>query len=164
MITTGIIKKINIDSGSGKANKCLIEIPYFKTPIENDPNAYTFSANICNQGGINGQFHVGDKVYVGFVDNDLSNPVILGTIYQGYSDDFRSTANFEKLNIQNSVNLPLDTKIGDINISNSDMMNVKVLKDSDTSEWVSDNLHVPTTAMIEKLLKNIIVNWKDLFS
>ena len=53
-------------------------------------------------------------VYIGFVNNDLSLPVILGRIYKGIEDNHRTYAQLDNLTVANSVQLPESTVIGEI--------------------------------------------------
>lgn len=114
MITTGIIKEINLSSKNHTANKYRIELGIFKQPGSTDIDVYTVEANACVPGGINASYAVGDRVYVSFLHDDISYPVILGHIYQGLSEEARSYAKFDSIDVINDVNLPKATMIGDI--------------------------------------------------
>ena len=118
MITTAIVKEINISSGNSINNKYKIEIPLFKTPETSNPNTYTFVANACVQNGFSSCYKIGDLVYVSFMNNDYSYPIIMGKIYQGISTDPRSYACLDKLEVANGVTLPTNTTIGKINYNN----------------------------------------------
>lgn len=114
MITTGIIKQININGGNHNGNKCLVELNIFQTPGDLNKNNYTYEANYCAIPGQYSSYAVGDKVYVGFVNDDLSYPVILGKIYQGLEDSSRSYINCQNLTVTGDATLPKTTSIGDI--------------------------------------------------
>lgn len=114
MITTGIIRQINLSSSSYVCNKYLIELNIFQVPGDYNKSNYTYQANCSTLPGHYDSYEVGDKVYVGFINDDLSLPIILGRIYQGHDDISRSYINCQNLNVSNSVRLPKDIKIGDI--------------------------------------------------
>ena len=114
MITTGIIRQINLSSSTYKFNKYLVEVTFFKSPGDDNTKHYTFEANCCLPGGLYQSYKVDDMVYIGFVNNDLSLPVILGRIYKGIEDNHRTYAQLDNLTVANSVQLPESTVIGEI--------------------------------------------------
>ncbi len=118
MITTGIIKQINIDSDDDHSNNLYnVEISILKTPISNSEDA-TLECTCCLPGGVYNSYKVGDVVYVGFVNNLLNYPVILGRIYKGLDEvDARSFNKLEDLSVSNSAVLPENTSIGDISFA-----------------------------------------------
>lgn len=114
MITTGIIREINLSSSTYSGNKYLIEINLFQSPGDYNKDNYTYSANCSTLPGHYDSYTVGDRVYVGFLNDDLSVPIILGKIYQGRDSAHRSQINCENLDVSMNAQLPKSTKIGDI--------------------------------------------------
>lgn len=118
MITTGIIKNINVSSDTNHINNLYsVEIGILKTPISESEQA-TLECTCCLPGGIYDSYKEGDMVYIGFVNNLLNYPVILGRIYKGTSDvEPRSLNAIDNLNVYSSASLPENTSIGDISFS-----------------------------------------------
>ena len=114
MITTGLIKQINISTSAYIANKYLVELNIFQVPGDNNKKNYTYQANCLAIPGQYSAYKVGDKVYVGFLNNDLSLPIILGKIYQGLEEDARSAIYAQNITVTGRCDLPTDTTIGDI--------------------------------------------------
>lgn len=113
MITAGKIIDINISSGEHVNNKCKVELSIFQIPGDTNKNTYTFEANCMVLPGFSALYNIGDLVYVGFLNNDKSFPIILGKIYQGLSEEYAGYGALQDLKIKNSANLPNDTKLGD---------------------------------------------------
>lgn len=114
MITTGIIKAINRDGGNHKNNKYLVELNIFQIPGDLNISHYEYEANCSAIPGQYAAYNVGDKVYVSFLNQDYSLPIILGKIYQGNTEESCSYLNIQSLQITNNAKLPSDTEIGDI--------------------------------------------------
>lgn len=114
MLTAGVIKQININSGNFKANKYIVEITLFKRPGAIDKNAYTFETNCAILPGASSAYEVGDTVYIDFMNDSLNSPVIIGKIYQGPTVETRGALGLKKLAVESSVELPSDTTIGDL--------------------------------------------------
>lgn len=114
MITTGIIKAINRSGGNHLNNKYLVELNIFQIPGDLNISNYQYEANCSAVPGQYSAYNVGDKVYIAFLNEDYSLPIILGKIYQGNTDESRSYLNIESLNVLDNVKLPTRTTIGDI--------------------------------------------------
>lgn len=117
MITTGLIKQINLSSGTYSGNKYLVELNLFQIPGDKNKRNYTYEANCCIMPGFYDSYNVGDKVYVSFLHDEMSIPIIIGKIYQGRADNdtsYRSHVRCQCIDIGNSAKLPKDTNIGDI--------------------------------------------------
>lgn len=75
-------------------------------------------ATICTLPNAKNLVSTGDIVYVGFEDNDLSKPVILGHLLRASSDKlFDGTLpdlQIRSLNVQYNASLPLATTIGGV--------------------------------------------------
>lgn len=114
MITTGIVREINISSSKYIANKYKVEINLFQTPGDLNKDNYVLEANCSVASGLYACFNVGDKVYVGFMNNDLSKPIILGKIYQGMTDESCSYAHFDALKVSGKSEFSENTQIGNL--------------------------------------------------
>lgn len=118
MITTGIIREINLNSDKDHSNNLYnVEIGILKTPISTSNDAI-LQCTCCLPGGVYNSYKVGDVVYIGFVNNLLNYPVILGRIYKGLNEnETRSFNKLEDLEVSNSVILPENIHIGDLSYS-----------------------------------------------
>lgn len=115
MITTGIIREIGINKGSFTSNAYKVELNIFQIPGDFNKNNYTYISNCCTIPGAYDSYVIGDVVYVGFLNNNKSFPIILGKIYQGLEDKSGSKFNLNSLNVTGDTKLSKKTKIGDIN-------------------------------------------------
>lgn len=134
MITTGIIREVAVNKGNFIGNAYKVELNIFQIPGDNDKKNYTYTANCIVPGGVYDSFNVGDKVFVGFLNNNKSLPLILGKIYQGVKDEARSIANLNALKVKSKAELPKNTTIGDIDFSDKEYFfdNVnEVIQDKD---------------------------------
>lgn len=114
MITTGLIREINLSSSRYSCNKYLVELNIFQSPGNTYKYNYICEANCSTLPGHYDSYEVGDKVYVGFINEDLSVPIILGKIYQGRDEQFRSQINCQNLNVTGETQLSKNIRIGDI--------------------------------------------------
>ena len=127
MITTGIIKRINVDSKNYSNNKYVVEISLFKSVNDITTDKYTYEANACVPPGLFSPYKIGDKVYIGFINGRGGLPVILGKIYQGLTEEDRAYALYNTLKVTQKVELPLTTTIG--NITGQDLKDWKTKLD-----------------------------------
>lgn len=127
MITTGIIKRINVDSKNYSNNKYVVEISLFKSVNDITTDKYTYEANACVPPGLFSPYEIGDKVYIGFINGRGGLPVILGKIYQGLTEEDRAYALYNTLRVTQKVELPLTTTIG--NITGQDLKDWKTKLD-----------------------------------
>jgi len=117
MITTGIIKGIKIDSTNLKGNLYKVEVSIFKTPTNADTQDAEVLATCSLPPGIYQEYSIGDTVYVDFVNNQFTYPVIIGKIYKGTGAENSPSAgyfNVNNLNVKEVVTLPKDFKVGEI--------------------------------------------------
>jgi len=115
MITVGIIKDKYYD------NDTLIykvDVSIFKSPgvKESKLTSTIIEATACVAPGTYEPYNIEDQVYLGFVNNELGQPVILGKIAKKLDSNVQSSAlnKINSLEVTNNVKLPKDTKIGDI--------------------------------------------------
>lgn len=116
MITKGTILAL---PNSKTENKFLVEIDIFKTaglPEDSNLNASKQKATLCYPSGIVNNYKVGDVVIVGFENNQMSSPVILGKFYStidinGNVIDRENTGVglFQSLQVSGDTTLPLTT-------------------------------------------------------
>ena len=155
MITTGIVKEINLSKGKNINNVIRVELPIFETPSNNGPSTpFIVTATCSVLPGSYNLYNINDLVYIGFINNDLSKPVILGKIYQGTAEmeaslNSRGFLNISNLTVSNASYLSKDTTIGDISydilersllkinnlesILNSAIMDVEIKKEDDNT-------------------------------
>lgn len=105
MITKAIIKKVD-----WAGNKCLVRIPLFETASSNSEVECTALINI--PPGIFNNLYPGDIVFVGFEENAIEKPIILGKLYRGANFEINArggNGNFDSLQVFTSASLPCDT-------------------------------------------------------
>ncbi len=148
MITTGIIKRINVDSKNYSNNKYVVEISLFKSVNDITTDKYTYEANACVPPGLFSPYEIGDKVYIGFINGRGGLPVILGKIYQGLTEEDRAYALYNTLKVTQKVELPLTTTIG--NITGQDLKDWKTKLDLLSSN--NENTSVKTVLAVSPVI------------
>ena len=108
MITKAVIKSIN-----AAGTRCKVEIPLFKSAASTTPVEATALVNIAP--GIYNNLEVGDVVLIGFEENAMEKPIILGKLFRG--GNVESTIRggggvFDTLKVNSKVNLPASTAFG----------------------------------------------------
>lgn len=111
------------------------------------PTSELSAATICTIPNARNNVQIGDIVFVGFEDNDLSKPIILGHLFKENNDnrDYTGTLLELMLNsiaVQFDASLPENTYIGEVQPSELQMLrgqtsNIKdqfdsIIKDIDT--------------------------------
>lgn len=132
MITKGIILKITSSAEQGVVFQ--IRLPIFETA--NELSDFVLDAHLCYQPGNLEGYSIGDVVYVGFENEVLRKPVILGKLYKGSEkqlfQEYTNTLTEEEVTKRNATNfsynaslevvhdavLPNNTKIGDLTYDN----------------------------------------------
>lgn len=106
MITKGIIlgKKIG-------TNKYIVRIPYFESA---GGSQSIFDATLSTNPSISEEYRDGDIVEVAFEDHLVEKVVIIGRLFILDNDEPRGYANFQNLNVSQSVTLPLNTTLGGV--------------------------------------------------
>lgn len=119
MITKGIIEEI-LSPYSAR-----VRLPIFDS-IKDAQNSVSTGnlrvASICSLPNCTNLLGVGDIVFVGFEDDDLGKPVILGNLVKEQPSTANPSINSYSLNIDNSVNLP-----GAVSINNTDNIDLTQL-------------------------------------
>lgn len=149
MITTGIIREINKSSSDKyRGNLYGVEISIFKTPVGSMNAAATVNCACSLPGGIYNSYAVGDVVFIGFVDNEMAQPVILGRIYKGLEDVCRSYGYLDSLKVAGTTVLSKDTTIGDITYE--ELSNLAMGLNNDvTSVFAKKKVEVSKTILSE---------------
>lgn len=115
MITVGIIKEKYYDKDTLIYK---VDLSIFKSPGVKESNLTTtiIESTASVAPGTYEPYNIEDKVYVGFVNNELNQPVILGKIAKRLNDKDNSSSlnKINSLNVTNSAILPKNIKIGDI--------------------------------------------------
>lgn len=119
MITVGEIKKVYTDINNTVI--CDVDISLFKSTLSNfgETNNLidtTYVATISTLPGIYMPYKEGDIVYIGFANNEVSEPIILGKVHKNLPNEGESSsyAYFKSLETTDKVILPEDTTIGNI--------------------------------------------------
>lgn len=150
MITTGIIKRINVDSKNYSNNKYIVEISLFKSASDITTDAYTYEANACVPPGLFSPYEVGDKVYIGFINGQGGLPVILGKIYQGLTEEDRAYALYNTLKVTKKVELPLNTSIG--NVTGQDLKDWKSSLDLLSNKYFNEGIVYKTVMALSPVI------------
>lgn len=132
MITKGIIEKITKSANDGIIFD--VRIPLLETA--NETGEFLLKAHLCYQPGNLEGYSINDVVYIGFENDSLNKPVILGKLYKGSEKQLfqetdgslteeqlykKNSSNFSycsSLEVVNSAILPNNTKIGDLTYDN----------------------------------------------
>ena len=117
MITAGIIREIGINKGNFIGNAYKVELNIFQIPGDDNKSNYTYVANCSTIPGLYDSYAIGDVVYVGFLNNNKSLPIILGKIYQGLDNKSNGKLNLKGLSVTGHTELSKNTFIGNISFS-----------------------------------------------
>ena len=118
MITRAIVEAVS----SSNPRKFKVRIPIFDniaTAREHTGFKDLSEASACTLPNADDVIAVGDSVFVGFEDNDLGRPVVLGHIYNGVDDKalikiMAEDITTNNLHINKACTLPVGSGIGDI--------------------------------------------------
>lgn len=118
MITKAYILDINPQS-----NKYYIHIPIFDKPgLSADNSTFSsalFYATLSHEPTSKESYKVGDTVFVGFENNDLNKPIIIGKLYTlGEEPNPTGAIDVKSLTVYDMAILPANTTIGSVNFSN----------------------------------------------
>lgn len=144
MITKGIVEEIN--NYSVKVRMPTYDaIEGAKEATENKDLSY---ATICTLPNASNLVNKGDIVFVGFEDNDLGKPIILGHLFKQNKSDTYIDLDLRKLNVWSSTSLTKDTSIGDV--KSTEIAYLKGLK-SNIQEQINNlsNLYINTESKQE---------------
>lgn len=105
MITKAVVQNVDFEG-----NKCLVRIPLFETASSDTEVEVT--ALINNPPGIFNNLYPGDIVFIGFEENALEKPIILGKLYRGANFEINArggNGNFDHLKAFTSASVPSST-------------------------------------------------------
>lgn len=98
----------------------------YKSTIENE---FLMEATVCGIPGMQNLIVPGDIVYVGFENNDMGAPIILGHLLcknlEKSRNDYPNQI-FNSINIKKSANLPLDTTLNLKDASTGELIELKM--------------------------------------
>lgn len=118
-----MITKAYIVNKEQNSNKYHVRIPIFEKPGINSENSNLsrthFSATLAHEPTIFDSYNIGDCVFVGFENNELNRPVIIGKLHTKNETSATSGLIETKvLTVLDKTTLPADTTIGEINFAN----------------------------------------------
>lgn len=113
MIMQAIIEAIN-DDGT-----CYVNIPNFTNSGAKHLSTSGYLARFSVIPNSAPNVQVGDRVYVGFLNNNIGNPIIIGHMYFKEPDisavsDSAYSARFADVEVTGSTTLSANTSIGDV--------------------------------------------------
>lgn len=103
MIRKGIIEKIN------SAYAVAVRIPELNRSSSSSSsvkNEQLLNAVICSLPGISPAYQVGDMVILGFENDEVENPVVLGLLYRENIGNSVSDITVDSLTVQTNIALP----------------------------------------------------------
>lgn len=112
MITRAIINKIDYES-----NKIRVRIPIYdgaqNSQESTSDDDLSWASVLCIPGLTIG-YKIGDIVIVGFEDDDIGKPIILGylRLVNGESDEARISANLNNLTVNDKLSTSTNVKFG----------------------------------------------------
>lgn len=115
MITKAVVKQILEDG-----YKALVMIPIFSSSIEDKKGnglMYTATATICSINNSSNLIREGDIVIVGFENEDIAKPIILGQLFRPNIDlegELRVAFNLSNLTTNSTTKLDRNTYIGNV--------------------------------------------------
>ena len=132
MITKAIVKSIN-----ATGTRCTVEIPLFKSASMTKPVEATALINI--PPGIFNNLKVNDVVFIGFEENAMEKPIILGKLFTGASEgNIRGGGGvFNNLTVNSTAKLPASTILTFPQTSQNEYKNFTSLKGiADYIKWL----------------------------
>lgn len=118
-----MVTKAYIINKEQDSNKYIVRIPIFEKPgMTSDTSNLSrtlFSATLAHEPSVLDVYSSGDCVFVGFENNELNRPVILGKLYtKDENQDSMGLSNNKVLIVSDKASLPADTTIGSVNFKN----------------------------------------------
>jgi hypothetical protein len=105
MITKGIVQRVD-----RRGNQFIIRVPLFESASSVNP--VSLKAYQCIVPGLYNNLYVGDIVYIGFEENAMEKPIILGKFFKNYRTEDKAkggSGNFTKINVLDKASLPAYT-------------------------------------------------------
>lgn len=108
MLTKGKITEV-------RETTLMVRLPVFESAGNNNPQIV--ECTVCyNPGNLNG-YKIDDVVWVGFENNQIHKPVVLGKLYLGTSEESSNFSKVDSLNVSGSAVLPANTVIGNLDFN-----------------------------------------------
>lgn len=104
MVTKGIIQQIDLLS-----NTCKVRLPIFESA--GNQKQVVLTATFSTAPGQSNCYTIDDVVIVGFEDNTIDQPVILGKLYLGNTIEQRGTFACKDLYVGERANIPITTTL-----------------------------------------------------
>lgn len=133
MLTKAIIQSIDYTK-----NMCRVRIPLFENAARNI-NIIEADAQINIVPGIYNSYKTGDIVFIGFEENKMELPIILGKLFVSASaeaDSYRGNVSGNSLAITDTAQLPYSTVFNYDKIAQNDML----YKDLNTPKKLADGI------------------------
>ncbi len=143
MLTKAIIQSIDYTK-----NMCRVRIPLFENASRN-VNMIEADAQINIVPGIYNSYKTGDIVFIGFEENKMELPVILGKLFVSTSAEassYRGNVSGNSLAITDTAQLPHSTIFNYNNIAQND----KLYKDLNTPKKLADSIINLQRAQVQK--------------
>lgn len=110
MITLGYVDKVNLSAST----TIRVRIPLFeKSGISEQA---LFDASVCQEPGSMNGYVEGDCVVVGFMDNTMEKPLILGKLFTGGETSATNFSHANSLVVTEAAELPGNTTIGGVSV------------------------------------------------
>lgn len=133
MLTKAIIQSIDYTK-----NICRVRIPLFENASRN-VNMIEADAQLNIVPGIYNSYKTGDIVFIGFEENKMERPVILGKLFVSTSAEtgsYRGNVSGNSLAITDTAQLPYSTLFNFSKVSQND----KLYKDLNTPKKLADSI------------------------
>ena len=133
-----VLTKAIIQSIDYTKNMCRVRIPLFENASRN-VNMIEADAQINIVPGIYNSYKTGDIVFIGFEENKMEKPVILGKLFvsaTAEASSYRGNLSGNSLSITDTAQLPYSTVFDYSKISQND----KIYKDLNTPKKLADGI------------------------
>lgn len=137
MITKAIVQAINREG-----NRCIVRVPLFESASSSTPIELEALFNITP--GMFNNIFIGDIVFIGFEENAMEKPVILGKLYKGASKENNTTggaAIIDTLRVNTAAALPSSTIFNFPEATKNEYKDLKTPKKmADYIKWLETTL------------------------
>ena len=149
MLTKAIIQSIDYTK-----NMCRVRIPLFENASRN-VNMIEAEAQINIVPGIYNSYKTGDVVFIGFEENKMELPVILGKLFVSVTDEvgsYRGNVSGNSLAITDTACLPYSTVFDYTKIAQND----KLYKDLNTPKKLADSILTLQQSQVQQKYQTVI--------
>jgi hypothetical protein len=155
-----VLTKAIIQSIDYTKNMCRVRIPLFENASRN-VNMIEADAQINIVPGIYNSYKTGDIVFIGFEENKMESPVILGKLFVSATSEagsYRGNVSGNSLAITDTAQLPYSTLFDFSNIA----QNNKLYADLNTPKKLADNIlnlqRTQAHAQKYQTIINVVIN------